>query len=270
MCNRLFPPVLCLLIGSIAAAQLAAQVPTDDLPQPEETEVWTPVPPVVVSASVPDDPPAPPSDAVVLFDGKDLGQWVNVKDGAPAAWRVEDGTIVVDKKIGSIRTKRKFVNYQLHVEWRVPVDITGSGQVRGNSGVFLGSLDSSTPGDAGYELQILDSYENETYANGQAGSIYKQSPPLVNAMHRPGEWNAYDVIWTAPVFDGNGVLGSPAAVTVFHNGVLVQDHFVLKGETVYRGQPDYRAHGALPISLQAHHDPSPPISFRNIWVRELP
>jgi len=154
----------------------------------------------------------------------------------------------------------------LHLEWRVPETITGRGQERGNSGVFLASTDR--PG-GGYELQILDSYHNETYVNGQAGSIYKQYVPLANAMRKPGEWQVYDVVWTAPTFNPDGSLKTPAYVTALHNGVLVQNHVELKGETRYIGQPVYMPHGAAPIKLQAHGDPSPPISFRNIWVREL-
>jgi hypothetical protein len=263
---------LAFVIGAAAAVRVTAQTPPaaqppDNLPKPEETEVWTPVPPIVTPAPGPADPDPPPSDAVVLFGGKDLSEWVNVKDQVPATWKVEDGVIVVDKKSGNIETKRKFTNYQLHIEWRVPAGITGSGQARGNSGLFLASIG---PGDDGYELQILDSYENKTYVNGQAASIYKQSPPLVNATRKPGEWNVYDVVWTAPVFNADGSVKSPALVTAFHNGVLVQDHFALKGGTVYRGKPAYKAHGPSAIKLQAHGDPSPPISFRNIWIRELP
>jgi hypothetical protein len=273
MHSRSLSFALILAIGAVAAGRASAQTPpaqappADNLPKPEETEVWTPVPPVVTPAPGPADPVPPPSDAIVLFGGKDLSEWVNVKDKAPAAWLVQDGVFVVDKKSGNIQTKRTFTNYQLHIEWRVPAGTTGSGQARGNSGLFLASIG---PGDDGYELQILDSYENKTYVNGQAGSIYKQSPPLANAMRKPGEWNVYDVVWTAPVFNADGTVKSPALVTAFHNGVLVQDHFALKGGTVYRGQPAYKAHGPSAIKLQAHGDPSPPISFRNIWIRELP
>src|SRR6478735_5168499 len=177
-----------------------------------------------------------------------------------AEWTLADGIITVNKSKGNIQTKRSFTDYQLHIEWRIPVGITGSGQARGNSGVFLASTGN---GDSGYELQVLDSYENKTYVNGQAGSIYKQSPPLVNAMRKPGEWNVYDVVWTAPVFNADGSVKSPARVTVLHNGVLVQNDFALKGGTAYIGQPSYKAHGASPIKLQSHGDPSAPISFRN-------
>jgi hypothetical protein len=208
----------------------------------------------------------PPSDAIVLFDGSNLNEWVSVRDKSPAGWTVADGVVTVHKPSGNIETKRTFTNYQIHLEWRVPEGTTGTGQARGNSGLFLAS---TGPGDTGYELQILDSYENKTYVNGQAGSIYKQHVPLVNAMRKPGEWNVYDVTWTAPTFNADGSLKSPAYVTAFHNGVLIQNHVALKGGTVYIGQPSYTAHGPAPIKLQSHGDPSPPISFRNIWVREL-
>ena len=232
-------------------------------PKPEETEVWTPVP-RIVTPGVTDA--APPSDAIVLFDGTNLNQWVSAQDKSPAKWTVGDGILTVSKAAGNIQTKRAFRDYQLHIEWRIPKNISGSGQARGNSGVFLAS---TGPEDAGYELQVLDSYNNKTYVNGQAASIYKQSPPLVNANRKPGEWQTYDVVWTAPVFHADGSLQSPAYVTVFFNGVLVQNHFQLKGETLYIGKPFYKKYDRAPIKLQAHGDPSQPISFRNIWVREL-
>jgi hypothetical protein len=232
-------------------------------PKPEDTELWQPVPNVVTPGA---DCNAPPSDAIILFDGKNLDDWVSTKDKSPAKWIVADGVFTVNKAAGDIETKRSFLNYQLHLEWKVPENITGSSQARGNSGVFLAS---PPPGNGGYELQILDSYKNETYVNGQAGSIYKQSIPLVNPTRKPGEWQDYDVIWTAPLFNANGSLKTPAFVTAFFNGILVQDHFAVKGETQYIGQPFYKKHGATPIRLQAHGDPSQPISFRNIWIREL-
>src|SRR6185369_13184133 len=152
---------------------------------------------------------------------------------------------------------RSFTNYQLHIEWRIPEVITGSGQARGNSGVFLAS---TGPGDMGYEPQVLDSYNNKTYVNGQAASIYKQTPPLVNAMRPPGQWQVYDVVWTAPTFNADGSLKTPAYVTAFHNGVLVQNHFQLRGETLYIGTPSYKKFDGAPIKLQAHGDASKPIS----------
>jgi len=168
--------------------------------------------------------------------------------------------------VGNIETKRRFHSYQLHIEWRIPADITGSGQARGNSGVFLAS---TGPGDDGYELQVLDSYNNSTYVNGQAGAIYKQGIPLVNPARKPGEWQSYDVVWTAPAFNTDGSVKTPAYATVFFNGVLVQNHFELKGQTLNVGTPFYKAYDTAPIKLQAHGDKSEPISYRNIWVREL-
>ncbi|MEO6966075.1 MAG: DUF1080 domain-containing protein [Acidobacteriaceae bacterium] len=233
--------------------------------KPEATEVWTPVPPVVTPGGICEEPP--PSDAIVLFNGKNLDQWVLNKDQSPATWIVHNGIVTVNKAAGNIQTKRTFKDYQLHIEWKIPKDITGSGQARGNSGVFLAG---TGPGDDGYELQVLDNYNNKTYVNGQAGSIYKQSPPLVNANRKPGEWQTYDVVWTAPTFNSDGSLKSPAYVTAFFNGILVQNHFQLRGQTLYIGKPFYKAYDRAPIKLQAHGDHSQPISYRTIWVRELP
>jgi len=235
--------------------------------KPEQTEVYTPVPKVVQGTGV--FTPAP-SDAVILFDGKDLSKWVTTSDRSqPAKWTVANGIFTVNKKTGggNIETKQSFGNYQLHIEWQVPANIEGKGQGRGNSGLFLASIGK---GDAGYELQILDSYKNDTYTNGQAASIYKQLVPLANPTNKPGEWNSYDVVWTAPTFNDDKSVKTPARVTVLFNGVLVQDNAELKGPTQYIGDPAYRqAHGPSPIKLQSHGDPSAPLSFRNIWVREL-
>jgi hypothetical protein len=233
--------------------------------KPSDTESYTPVP--VVSGGMAVSTP-PPSDAVLLFDGKDLSKWVSVQDRSKAAqWTVADGLMTVNKKAKNIETKESFLNYQLHLEWRVPAGITGKGQGRGNSGLFLASIGE---GDLGYELQILDSYNNETYTNGMAGSIYKQFAPLANPARKPGEWQSYDVVWTAPVFNADKTLKTAARVTVLFNGVLVQNNTVLKGPTQYIGVAGYRdAHGAAPIKLQAHGDASEPISFRNIWLRKL-
>ncbi|MCZ2459699.1 MAG: DUF1080 domain-containing protein [Chitinophagales bacterium] len=231
---------------------------------PKATEVWSPVPRVVTPG---DHFADAPSDAIILFNGKNLDEWSSVRDSTrEAGWKVAGGIMTVDKTKGNIRTKRNFMDYQLHLEYRIPKNITGTGQARGNSGVFLASTGQ---GDAGYEIQILDSYNNETYVNGQAASVYKQYPPLVNACKRPGEWQTYDIVWTAPRFNEDKSLKSPARVTVFQNGVLVQNNVELKGPTLYIGTPKYTAHGASPIKLQAHGDDSAPISFRNIWVREL-
>jgi hypothetical protein len=254
-------PLLAGLIVPLAAQQAPANAAQK--PRPEDTEVWEPVPKVVAPGT---STWTAPADAIILFDGKGLDEWVATKDKSPAKWTVADGVMTVNKPAGNIETKRSFRNYQLHLEWRIPEKISGSGQGRGNSGLFLAS---TGPGDAGYELQIVDCLQNKTYVNGQAGSIYKQSPPLVNACRKPGEWQSYDVIWTAPTFNADGSMKTPAAVTAFHNGVLIQNDFELKGETVYIGQPTYKKHDAAPIKLQSHGDPSEPISFRNIWIREL-
>ncbi len=234
-------------------------------PRPADTEVWEPVPPIVAAGAT---DAAPPADAVVLFNGRNLDEWVNTRDKSPAGWTVADGVLTVNKanKSGNIETKRSFTNYQLHLEYRIPANITGSEQSRGNSGLFLAS---TGPGDAGYELQILDSYNNKTYVNGQAGAVYKQYAPLVNASRPPGEWQSYDIVWTAPAFNADGTVRTPAFLTALHNGALIQNHVALKGPTLYIGQPVYKAHGPTPIKLQSHGDPSPPISFRNIWIREI-
>ncbi|GAC1453114.1 MAG: DUF1080 domain-containing protein [Chitinophagaceae bacterium] len=232
--------------------------------KPEETEYYAPVPPIITPGA---NFAAPPSDAIILFDGKNLDEWVATKDSAAGKkWTVADNIITVDKTAGDIQTKRRFMDYQLHIEYRIPENIAGSGQARGNSGIFLAALPW---GAGGYELQVLDNYKNTTYVNGQAGSMYKQAVPLANACRKPGEWQSYDVVWTAPRFNDHGILLSPARVTVFHNGVLVQNNTTLLGDTPYIGQPAYRVHGASPIKLQAHGDKSEPISYRNIWVRNL-
>jgi hypothetical protein len=258
----------CALTGSIVLSLQAQQAPRGRgagpaLPPPEETEVWEPVPRMVTPG---ESTNTAPSDAIVLFDGTNLDEWVSTRDKSPAGWTVANGLLTVNKPAGNIETKRTFTNYQLHIEWRVPEGTTQTGQSRGNSGLFLASTGA---GDAGYELQILDSYDNKTYVNGQAGSVYKQHIPLVNASRPQGQWQSYDVVWIAPTFNADGSVKTPAYVTAFHNGVLIQHHVALRGETVYRGQPAYKAYQSAPIKLQAHGDPSPPISFRNIWVREL-
>lgn len=261
MGSRLF---VFAVLAATATLNLNSQQTSSQKPKPEETEVCQPVPKLVTPGATCN---AAPSDAIVLFDGKSLDEWVSAKDQTPAKWDVVDGVMRVNKSGGNIETKRSFKNYQLHLEFRIPESITGSGQARGNSGVFLAS---TGPGDAGYELQVLDSYKNETYVNGMVGSIYKQAIPLANAARKPGEWQTYDVAWTAPVFNEDGSVKTPAYVTVFFNGVLVENHFELKGQTLYIGKPFYKKYDTAPIKLQAHGDKSEPISFRNIWVRELP
>jgi hypothetical protein len=256
--SKLLAIAVLMAVAPLFAQQTAA-------PKPEDTEVWQPVPKIVTPG---DTNTAPPSDAIVLFDGKNLDEWVSNRDKSPAKWLVSDGVLTVNKAkdAGNIETKQTFKDYQLHIEWKIPENITGTGQARGNSGVFLAS---TGPGDDGYELQVLDSYNNKTYVNGQAGSIYKQAIPLVNANRKPGEWQTYDVVWTAPTFNTDGSVKTPAYVTVLFNGVLVENHFELKGETRYIGKPFYKKYDTAPIKLQAHGDRSEPISFRNIWVRKL-
>ena len=248
------------VLAMVASLITQAQENTPKM-KPEETEYYTPIPPVINPGSAYGDPP---SDAIILFDGKNLNQWISTKDSTRAKWIVADNVMTVNKESGDIQTKKTFINYQLHIEYRIPENITGSGQARGNSGIFLAALPW---GAGGYELQVLDNYKNPTYVNGQVGSIYKQSVPLVNACRKPGEWQTFDIVWIAPYFNNHGVLGTLGRVTVFHNGVLVQSNTTILGDTPYIGQPSYRPHGPAPIKLQAHGDKSEPISFRNIWIR---
>lgn len=210
------------------------------------TGIEWPEPPVVT----PGTDGGQPSDAIVLFDGHDLSAW---EEGE--RWKVEDGLMVVGH--GDLRTKQSFGDCQLHIEWSAPLPAEGHGQDRGNSGVFLQEL---------YEIQVLDSYQDKTYFDGQAGAIYKQTPPMVNAMRPPGEWNVYDIIWTAPRFNDDGSLASPAYMTAIHNGVVILNHFELLGDNRWYKPPEYKPHGKLPILLQDHGHP---VRYRNIWVREL-
>lgn len=252
--------VLSLSLIAMVCVSVNAQekkYPEPEAMRPGMTEFWTPQPKVVTPGNAKTS--SAPSDAIVLFDGKDLSKWENSK-GEAAGWRVHDGIITVDKKSGDIRTKQKFNNFQLHIEWCVPQNITGESQARGNSGVFLQGM---------YEVQVLDNYKNESYANGSAGSIYKQSAPLVNAMRKPGEWNVYDIIYTAPIFKEDGTYLYRPRVTILHNGILVQNNTEILGTTEYIGIPRVVKHGDGPIILQSHGDPSDPISFRNIWIRPL-
>ncbi|HPQ98673.1 MAG: DUF1080 domain-containing protein [Lewinellaceae bacterium] len=222
--------------------------------KPEETEVWEPVPPVVT----PGVGNQPPSDAIVLFDGKNLDAWESVNGGGPAPWMVMDGYVMVKPGSGAIQTKASFGSCQLHLEWKTPIDTAGKhSQERGNSGVFLQSR---------YEVQVLDNFRNRTYSNGQAASIYKQAIPQVNACLPPGDWQRYDIFYNAPQFDSAGKLIKPAYVTVVQNGILVENHFEIKGNTMYIGNPEYKAHGDLPLQLQDHGNF---MAFRNIWVRNI-
>lgn len=202
-----------------------------------------------------------PSDAIVLFDGTNLDAWKN-GSGDAAGWTINpDGTLTVNKAAGDIITRDNFENFQLHIEWCVPKGIEGTEQSRGNSGIFL---------QGQYEIQVLDSYQNDTYPYGSAGSVYNQQPPLVNAMRPNGEWNVYDILYTAPIFNEDGLYTRKPVVTVFHNGVLVQFNTEITGRTTSVGfVREYGPHGAGPIILQSHGDPSAPISYRNIWLRKL-
>lgn len=248
---------LTAALAGWAVGPASAPAPQAGLPPPEATEYWTPVPPVVTAA-----PNTAPSDALVLFDGTSLETWEPARKNG-ASWKIEDGAMVIiptpaPGATSDQRTKQAFGDIQLHLEFRTPAKVEGESQGRGNSGIHFMGL---------YELQILDSYHNPTYVNGQASSVYKQHPPLVNASRGPGEWQIYDVVFVAPRFDAEGKLASPARITAFHNGVLVQHDVVLKGPTAWRGAPAYKAHAAkLPLVLQDHRNPT---AFRNIWVREL-
>lgn len=241
-----------LLLVALLTVSMAANAQKKDSFDPEISEVWEPVPAKVT----PGDNSAPPSDAIVLFDGKDLNEWTKA-DGGAAEWIVAEGAMTVKPKTGNIKTKQKFGDMQLHIEWRTPAEVKGEGQGRGNSGIFMMER---------YELQVLDSYVSVTYSNGQAGAIYKQSIPLVNACKGPGEWQTYDVIFMAPVFTEKGTLKSPATITVLQNGILVQNNYAIKGPTEFTKIPKYVPHGKASIELQDHGNPT---SFRNIWVREL-
>ena len=209
------------------------------------------------TSSTQDLPGRSPSDAVVLFDGKDLSRWVH-KDGSAAKWKVENGYAEVAAKTGYIYTRDSFGDCQLHVEFAEPVPPKGESQERGNSGVFLMGL---------YEIQVLDTYENKTYADGMASAVYGQYPPLVNASRPPGQWQTYDIVFHGPRFDKEGKLTRPARVTVLHNGVLVQDNVELSGPTAHGERPPYKAQpDKLPLALQDHGNP---VHYRNIWIREL-
>jgi len=255
--------LLGMLMASAAIAQDNSDKQKKEYPKPapmtpEMTEFWEPQPPVV---QVGKQNSCPPSDAIVLFDGKDLSKWC-ADDGSDAKWDVHDGIVTVVKGDGasSIRTRENFGSMQLHLEWMTPKNITGTSQSRGNSGVYI---------QCKYELQVLDCYQNETYANGMVGSVYKQTAPLVNPMRKPGEWNTYDIIYTAPVFKEDGTYLYEPRITVLLNGVLVQNNTIIRGTTEYIGIPRTVMHGDAPLLLQMHGDPSEPISFRNIWLRKL-
>lgn len=240
--------VCVLSISVLISASVFAQEPWE---LAQKTEVWEPIPDAI---SAPEN--RAPSDAIVLFDGTNAMAWESVTEGA-AKWQVANNELTVLAGTGDIKTKQSFCDIQLHLEWKTPTDVTGmEGQQRNNSGIFLQQR---------YEVQILDSYQNKTYPNGQAASIYKQTIPLVNAMRPAGQWQTYDIIYKAPVFKQQK-LESPAYITVLHNGVLVQNHVKVLGTTEWIGAPQYKAHGCAPLQLQDHGNA---VSFRNIWVREL-
>lgn len=240
-------PFFFLLFLFMTGPFLSAQI-TD----PVATEVWEPEPRAVDPGPV----NGPPADAYILFDGTNTDQWEHL-NGKAVGWKQEGKHLTVVKGTGDIQTKKVFGDCQLHLEWRSPLVIEGEGQGRGNSGVFLQGI---------YEVQILDSYQNRTYSNGQAGAIYKQHLPLVNPLRPTGEWNTYDIIFKAPQFNDDGMKVASGYITVLINGVLVQNHVEIKGTTPYIGLPQNEPHGPGAIKLQDH---SNPVSFRNIWIREL-
>tara|TARA_B110000438_G_scaffold292720_1_gene331492 strand:- start:970 stop:1764 length:795 start_codon:yes stop_codon:yes gene_type:complete len=223
----------------------------EEIINPKDTEIWEPIPSIIETSSH-----SVPSDAIILFDGGSLNNWKKL-DGSKALWSVERDTFTIKPGTGDIITKKKFADVQLHIEWRTPIPGNAVGQNRGNSGIFL---------QRRYEVQILDSFNNETYVNGQAGSIYKQFIPLVNASRGPGIWQTYDIVFKAPTFNMDKSLKMNASMTVFHNGVLIQNNSILKGSTTYIGLPEYEFHEKDSIRLQDHDSK---ISFRNVWVREL-
>jgi hypothetical protein len=249
-----FSTVTSVLIGIASNAQLDTSKQT-----PESSELWKPVPRIVTpgSTAVNALPATAPSDAIVLFDGRDLSKWRSAKTKGAAKWTVADGAVTIRPGEGDIETVQQFDDYQLHIEFRTPAEVKGNGQGRGNSGIFMQGM---------YELQVLDSYNNRTYSNGQAGAIYKQTMPLVNASRKPGEWQSYDVIYTSPKFNKDSMIIRPAYITVLHNGVLVQNNTPIYGTTPYIGKPQYEVHGKGSLRLQDHDNPT---SFRNIWLREL-
>ena len=246
--------ILCLLC--VFSVKVQSQEPENVKMKPEMTEFWDPEVAVVTPGDQSQDAP---SDAIILFDGTSeslMQNWTNSKNQAPG-WKVADNCVTVVKGTGIIQTKVAFEDMQLHIEWRTPAEVTGESQGRGNSGIKVQCL---------YELQILDNFNNRTYRNGQAGSIYKQHAPLVNVCKKPGVWQAYDVIYTAPRFKDDGSVFTPARFTVLHNGVLVLNNVQLLGTTQYNGIPKYTKHGPAPIVLQDHGNP---VSYRNIWIRKL-
>jgi len=227
--------------------------PKKEITDPKDTEIWEQEPKAISF-----NENNVPSDAIILFDGSDIESWISSKDSTQASWIInQDKTMTVKPGTGDIQTKQNFGSIQLHLEWSAPDVIEGEGQGRGNSGVFFQNK---------YEVQILDSYQNRTYSNGQATSIYKQHIPLINATKAPDQWQTYDIIFHEPEFDQEGNKIKSGFFTVIHNGVLVQDHVEILGTTEYIGPPKNPSHGKGPIKLQDH---SNPVQYRNIWIREL-
>jgi hypothetical protein len=244
----------CLFFVCVSAQEKV--YPEPEKMTPGMSEFWIPQPPVVKPGD--QYTITAPSDAIVLFDGTNLDAWKSSsRSGGEAKWTVKDGAFTVAPRAGGIETKQHFNSFQLHIEWASPTEVKGTSQGRGNSGIFLQGM---------YEVQVLDCYENETYSNGQTGSIYKQARPLVNAMRKPGEWNVYDIIYEAPTFKEDGTYRTHPTVTLIQNGIVLQNHTTIVGTTEYVGFPKVTRHGAGPISLQDHGNP---VSFRNVWIREL-
>jgi Domain of Unknown Function (DUF1080) len=251
MTQRILLVCCCVFLVSIANAQQPVREGGD----PKLSEYWDPVVRVVTPGKTATDAP---SDAIVLFDGKNGDAWEVKNGGGAIKWTIENGAMTVAPKGGDIKTKQGFGDCQLHIEWRTPAEVKGESQGRGNSGIFLMGR---------YELQVLDNYNNRTYSNGQAGGIYKQLPPLVNACRPPGEWQTYDIIFSAPVFYEDGNVKTQARITVFHNGVLVQNDKAIWGSTQYIGVATYDKHSPKEsLVLQDHGNP---VSYRNIWIRPL-
>lgn len=242
---------------SLAATGNAQNVFTKDFTKPEATEIWQPKPKLVT----PGTSTAPPSDAIVLFDGSNMDSWIMANDKSPSKWNLQNGAMTINIATGDVQTKQKFGDCQLHIEFKIPQNSKASStrDNAGNSGVFLQER---------YEVQIFDSYHDETplYSNGQIGSIYKQSIPMVNASSKPGEWNTFDIYYTAPIFRYNGSLEKPAYITLVHNGVLTLNHFEIQGTIQYIGIPKYELHDKAAVKLQSHGSE---VAFRNIWIREI-
>lgn len=249
--------IICCCFAMFSSQAQEASVFKKDFTKPEATEVWKPIPKIIT----PGIGTAPPSDAIVLFDGASMDRWVMAKDESASKWVLDKGVMTVKVGSGDLQTKQKFGDCQLHIEFRIPADAKTSTDRNnaGNSGVFLQER---------YEVQIFNSYNNETplYANGQTGSIYKQVIPMANASSRPGDWDAFDIYYTAPRFHDNGSVEKPAFITLVHNGVLTLNHFEIQGTIEYIGIPKYELHDKASVRLQGHGSA---VSFRNIWIREI-